>query len=114
MQVWNFGAYGSVLVILVLVIRSMMKSFTNNIDRREQAQSDLFGKSIEAITEHTKVLRELSEQSEVRHQQTIKQIRRSEGNVKRHIDKHMKPLPQPKAQPATEGFKPAVPVPGQN
>ncbi len=104
----SLGAFGVVLVVLVLLVRSIILGVLKNITERESRILDREDKSLEreerlldimkqtsgimrqtteSIGVHTETMKEVQRTMISEREAITKQIRRSEANIKRAINK---------------------------
>lgn len=83
----SIGAFGLVLIIFALAIRSMLLIFSRSLAIREERNFTLFKETLEVIREHRNVLEKQTERIDLEKRAIINQIRRSESNIRNLIDK---------------------------
>jgi hypothetical protein len=79
------GAFGVILVIFALTMRSMILSTNRSIEKREQNLIDLMKSTFKAIEEHTNVMKVLGEKFRVDNERIILEVKKSEVNIIKHI-----------------------------
>lgn len=81
-----FGPLGLALVILALAIRSIVLRVFRLMDTRESQHLLVYKETLQVIREHSEAIKKHSEQLDLERQAIIMQIRRTERNIKSHID----------------------------
>jgi hypothetical protein len=98
------GAFGSILIIFALSIRFLIVSHSRSVTKREEAVINMTQETIKlvadnrevislntmAIKEHIDSMRKSNEVIDLEKRQIIAQIKRSEANLKKEIERNGK------------------------
>lgn len=89
----SLGAFGIVLVVLVLLVSWTVKQFIKHLERREttvlareEKLLQVMDKQADAIEVHTKTMQSIQENLKLDRESITKQIKRAEANIKRVIN----------------------------